>query len=356
MFQDLIKDIDNTISSMKSNLEVVKYLEIRLVELNQIKKDLLQSTKDYNPYEAALNNVKDDALSILWKEAEKALVNSEEFDLPIFRNRLERAIFNPKTLSLSVVGTRLEVFVNLDQTAGTLSDYANAVIATRELIRNRGKKEKNRGQYMRNPQAASQIWKEKIYGAGREGKNIAPLTPNRKNRTAIYKQQYIWTINTRVAHFQSLAPFWRILNNGTVPLASNWGGTEYPNTKPTDFVGRTIQEIRRQFTEYVKLVKDYLAEINQNVKYIDSAISYIQSISKQILESPERKFVLEQIQRILGGKFSEANQSRLNQLLEGLISGTITQEKFSLGVTAEGKRIRPRVKRIQNALRQYRSK
>lgn len=351
MFQDLIKDIDNTISSMKSNLEVVKYLEFRLVELNQIKKDLLQATKDYNPYKAALDNVKDDAPSILWKEAEKALVSSEEFDLPIFRNRLERAIFNPKTVSLAVAGNRLEVIVNLDQTAGTLDDYANAIKATRELIRKR-----NKGRYIKDPQVASQIWKEKIYGSAREGKNIEPLTPNRKNRTSIYRQQYRWTINTRVAHFQSLAPFWRILNNGTVPLASSWGGTEYPRTKPTDFVGKSTQEIRRQFTEYVKIAKDYLAEINQNVKYIDSAISYIQTISKQILENPERKFILEQIQRILGGKFSEANQNRLNQLLEGLISGTLTQEKFRLGTTAAGIEIRPRIKRIQNALRQYRSK
>lgn len=351
MFQDLIKDIDNTISGLKTNLEVVKYLEGRLLELNQIRTDLLKSTRDYNPYQAAKDSVKDDVLGILWKFAENALTASEEFDLPIFRNRLESAIFNPKTIELLLVGERLEVFVNLDQTAGTLDDYANAIKATREIIR-----QKNKGRYIKDPQVASQIWKEKFYGSAREGRNITPLTTNRKNRTSIYRQQYRWTINMRVAHFQSLAPFWRILDHGTVFLGSSWGGTEYPAIKPTNFVGKAVAEIRKQFTEYVKTAKQYLAEINQNVKYIDSAISYIQTISKQILENPERKFILQQVQRILGSKFSEANQTRLNQLLEGLLSGTITQEKFRLGRTSAGVEIRPRIRRIQNALRKYRSK
>jgi hypothetical protein len=346
MLSTFKREIQSEIDRLKNLKEIVEFLNAELAKLEKTKKLVEDRLDKLNPATEALAELKDVAKSFLLDEAMKAVRETKEFNLPIFRNRLKAAINDKRTITLYVIENRLQVKINLDVTAGTLEDYAKAILETREKIYSA--RRKTWLTWVHDPFLASYMWEEKYYKPAREGTTITPLTPNRKVDTAKYKEKYWKTIRMRVASFNSLAPFWRIIDEGTQPLQSDWGGYGYPNFGRTNFVRKSTDRMQSYFTllvtEKVNSIQHFIALLDQ----IDQKITYIQSLFENLVKGKTADLVRSTLEAHLKSKYPLADPLKREQLIQDLLNRVpISQEKVNLTQKGTGVRVRARVKELQ---------
>lgn len=283
--------------------EVVKALE-------RSRRNLENSQRQ--AFYAASDAIQNRGREIFLEETRKAVKATGEFDYPPFRERLFSLA---KVEGLITVGRTGDVggrvSINMNSVAGTLSDYIEGVKFAREQLRKGAK-----GPPM-PPDAASKVWKEKIYRVDREGKKITKLFKQkgkkrrvRKDITERYKGKYHKTIELRLSKLASLAPFWPIIEYGTKAMPKT-GGTPYPQFEGTRFVERSRIKIQQLFDDYFT---EYLERIIQEYRRrIDQLETYRRDIS----------FEIRNINRILddsftGGTSYKETVSRIDVAVETL--------------------------------------
>lgn len=369
IFDDLIKQVDQAIKNVKDFQAIADRLLQKRLEFEQMLKLAEQVVKEINPPREALESIKGIAPRILLREGLNACATTHEFNIPPFRERLKRALSHPKALTLRTEGQVLVITNNLNQVAGTLRQYGNAISLARKaqfqkanITRNKKGKPSVRPGVKRkhgieDPVIASRMWAEKFYGAGRENKAIPPLNANRKDRTAIYKRQYAQTIATRIKSFGSLAPFWEIIDKGTVNinLSSDRGGTPYPAYDKTEFVQKTKNEIQRLFKEQVRLLTQQINDVKNSTTRLKGVIKYIDTQLLN-LDDPLRKRIREEFEKRLQERFNVADRTKLINAIEAIAKGELVGGRVSLGTSPEGVRIRPRVIELQRAIAQFRNR
>ena len=349
MLEELRKQIAKAENSVEKLRSLVKRYErerlsvkARLDYYDQRLEEEL-STADQQAEGAA----KEVGTEVLINNALLAIENTKEFDLPDFKQRLVEAIKDSRTITFTGTSWDIIVNINLDVTAGTLDDYIAGVELARKSLglgSTRGKIHRATGEEL-----ASRIWKEKIYGAGREGKSVIK---NRKRLGDIdlsskYAEQYALTIQERLNSFSTTAPWWYIVNYGTPDTGGV--GFPYPAFSGQRFVENSIQDIKNAYYRYRNAFRDEIRNLYNNlirdaveiIDNIDSDINYILKLIEDLtsfnIESDVNAAINAIYNRIerLGKRIEDADPKKVLEtaykLAESISIGT-SRERVTLGV------------------------
>jgi hypothetical protein len=223
----------------------------------------------------AVESIQDKALNFLVTEAVRAVVSTQDFNYDLYTKHLLSAMEANQEKIITILPRKkeraVEVKVNLD-ILGKAEDWGKAI----EDYRKKKKLGKSRGQTGEHGEMSSYFWKEKYYGAGRQGtrvekirkrKNI-PLLRTRKAKktrrpfvrdvTDKYKNKYRETIAGRLSEIsggKSKAPFWHLIEKGNAnPADVDLGledadGVPYPVFGPTNFRRNSEETIARAFSQ-----------------------------------------------------------------------------------------------------------
>jgi prefoldin subunit 5 len=337
MLADFKKEIQAEITRLNNLRDAVEFLTKEATKLEKDRETVI-SQLDKLDTKMDTTSIKTIGTNILLDEARKAVKLTKEFNHRLFTTRLEEAIRDPRTLTITFTENVIKVKVDLDLTAGTIENYERAVVETRTKL--------NMGNS--NPIIASKMWQEKYYGAAREGTPILKVNPNRKFKPKDYADKYWNTIRTRIANYNSLAPFWRIIEDGTVSLSMNRGGYPYPFITPTHFVDKAIKRIKDY---YYSSIKDNTLSMEKYITLLDqiqSKIEFIQSEISRIASGENVQTILrQQLERTLKAKYPLADPVRREQLISDLISQTVSKSRVQLTKRGSGVRVEARTIELQ---------
>lgn len=271
MFKQFFDEIASELEQYNTVPETLQYISTKQFKLYSLKNSIQDLIKSTNPAISATEAITTYAFDILEWEALKAVEINKEFNIPQYKSRLIQAIRDPDTIKLYPQrNNNIRIYINLENTAGNLDDYANAVTMFREVL----EEEKDHPSKVYNPAWASHAWEEKIYRPDREG---APVADNPD-----YSGKYWRTINERMEFFDTLAPFWEIIDQGTTPLDSDKGGIAYPKNAPTRFVEKARERIRKEFTLRLLEEEVKLKKLQLDVAEIDSVLAYLEKLEQEL--------------------------------------------------------------------------
>lgn len=350
MFNNLIQEIDSSITSLGQSLEALQYLK-------SLKRDISSTLEKYeanynnlisNNNDQYIDYLRSEAQLILDEEIRSAVRVNTEFEHEVFLSRLMEVAYDPRTITIlqKRIGRKIryDAKINFNAVGGSIREWGKAVTQTRKKLQ--------MSKYAKNPlgfksvpldaEWASYMWKEKYYMPAREGATSKPKRVGRStvNVDADRINQYWVTIRTRLSFCRSKAPFWQILDRGEVSLSSDRGGTPYPNNVATNFVQKAEARIK-QYTNQPReeVLEPLMDEINKLIRVLD----YINDLIK---ESSKKDLLLEETKKQLGSRYNFANLAKLNQVLDDIIAGNAVRSEVYLG-SYQGKRIRMRTKRLQ---------
>ena len=231
------------------------------------------------------------ASDILMKTIEAAVQVNEEYNHPFFLNRLRQVAYNPDTIRITKYEYgRTVVEIRMNEVAGSLEDYAQGVKKAREHFG------------VREPHGkTSWFWEEKYYGQAREARPL-PQIRNKPRKSLQDKREalinkYWETMQFRMDSVGKIAPFWELLDQGSIPMSSDRGGRPYPEGRKTDFIANAIW-----------LIEDWIyGRKGRNVEY-----RYDENV-------PEREIIQENITNTENElKRYENEQEKLSKLLEDI--------------------------------------
>ena len=271
MFRQFFDEIDKELQQYTTVPEVLQYVTNKQYELFSLKNSIQGLINSINPATSAVQQISSYASDILEWETLKALEINKEFNIPQYSSRLIQAIRKPKTIRLYPQGTNnIRIYIDLNETAGNIDDYADAVTAFRLVL----DEEKDHAPAPYNPTWASHAWEEKIYKPDREGEPVAD-NPD-------YAGKYWRTLNERISFFTTLAPFWEIIDQGTIPLSSDRGGTAYPRNVPTHFVEKAREKIRKEFELRFREEEVRIKKLQTDISNIEQALTYLTALEQNL--------------------------------------------------------------------------
>jgi len=140
-------------------------------------------------------------------------------------------------------GTNLDLQIVYEEVAGDLDDWAEGISNYREaVLKTKGLDDDTKGE------KATDWWYDNVYGFDLEGKTISgrlSVTPHGK------------------------APFWRILNSGSVELASDRPGGYNPvPASPTDFIGTAERTIEKDFLKFMREAQEKRFQESKEIQEI----------------------------------------------------------------------------------------
>jgi len=211
--------------------------------------------------------IQDKALDFITTEAVKAAVNTGEFNYDLYINHLLGAMENNKEGLFGIVpyvGQKsIKVKVNFEL-LGKPEEWGNAIQAYRKQ-RGLGKLSEQ------NKEVGSKVWKEKIYGVGREGGQVKKYFKKAETSldiTGRYKEKYNETVAGRLSYIPpNKAPFWYIIEHGNANVGDklklkDTSGVAYPSFGATNFVRNSelaiISAFKEAWTQYEQAARDVI--------------------------------------------------------------------------------------------------
>jgi len=340
MPNELITSLRQDLSKIPSLIRRAEVAGTKLSKLetqyNNLKEDLakIQKQKSVSVTDAStLEKTLVEAPKILWEQIRLAVKKNPEFDNPFFTKRLHDAAFNPSTFTLvQFKNGNIKVKLNLNETFGSLSDYGNAIKKVREELGTRS-----------SADIASHFWSEKYYGAAREGKPAMVTRGRGKNRkqvdqSAKFTWKYWNTIRKRMSYAGKIAPFWEILDKGTMPIPNahrkGGEGTAYPTNGATDFTGKTqiaIQKFYQSQTSKDKTVsKIDTTTLTKLMLEVKESIAFITGLIRELNQKALDPGI-EVLTRF--EKEERVSETKLAKLIDALRSKDFT----NIRVTAAGR-------------------
>jgi len=300
MFQEIIKGINVDVkltqlskleedvesTTLVSTLEMLykKAASIRADIIDEIlrvqnwKNDLLKLNLDFAAASKAVEIVRDRKVhqNILEKNIYIAVQTNAEFAQQMYLDRLIGVaqledLYNMFPLEQGGV----EVSLNMNAVAGNLDEYARAVTLVRTEIQRESTKAKPRAFAGRLADAGlrSHFWAEKFYGVAVEGRVIKTSHgKERPDKTEAYRKKYFDTIKRRLAACSHPAPFWELLDKGSIKMSSDIGGKPYPINVATNFVYNTVIELESHVNHTARLERRVL--LAKRDKALNSAEQY----------------------------------------------------------------------------------
>jgi len=198
----------------------------------------------------------------------KAVMTNPEFNTILFLRGLVKAIKNPNTIILSRNGDEgIFVRINLNETAGSIEDYKNAIDKIRLDIMNSNYENQGPGKAwnVTSPELASRLWETMYYGPAREGRpatrrkyNFITKTYEKRDVRTEVVAKYWATMQKRLQVAGKPAPYWEIIDKGMIGMGGS--GRAYPIPKATNFVAKAVGKIKTSFIREKNKTKKMLEE------------------------------------------------------------------------------------------------
>jgi hypothetical protein len=281
----------------------------------------------------------------------EAVRTNHEFDWPEYKQALFRAtrdneIYTVRALGGTAWNTRYTVSIDMDNSAGRLNRWAAGVKAYRKILdqekqEKAGQQRDKKGRYKKyrkpryDPVAASKAWANIFSSRG----------DNPRFRT---------TIRERLELSGAVAPFWQLLDKGSVPMSSDRGGYPTPEGELTNFVDKaqTVMEqylknlLNKYKKNYDKLFEEYSAFLGQAEQSLSEIESKIQEVSV------ENK-VIDRLEQELARENQIIDRNKLEQAVQKIREGLLTTGSVSLTARGSPERVRRSVASIQDYLTDY---
>lgn len=249
----LIKDTKTDLAGLQVQLEdAIQVREQYNRDLKNARARLSRKEKTDYPDKLArrfVENIKKGNVAkvILLRSLDTALEDSIEFNDRTYKIYLNKVADDESIYTYSIIGSgwgvRIDVQIIYEAVAGELRDWAEGIQSFREeVLKSRGLNSEERGE------RATEWWYNNVFGTGLESKTIA-------GRLALTSF--------------GVAPFWRILNNGSQPLGSDRPGGYNPvPQKPTFFVEKAEQEIELEFLTTINIERQKWFDEEQELREI----------------------------------------------------------------------------------------
>jgi len=285
-----IKALDDAIKGAESISNYTNILRISEMFLNDEEREIRKSiekviTRDGYPTDYLIRSVIDiilrdiDMGEILANHVASAVATNTEFGNRMLFFPLLSAARSSRNFTTIVNGTgwgsAINVIINMDSTAGTLDEYASGVKAVREALQAeadmakamRPKHWKKSKPKARDPIAASRYWKKHVY-----------QNPN--------QMFYNTTMEERIRLSGSPAPYWKLLDKGSISMQSDWGGIPYPQGTATNFIDNAATEIRREFKAGMLAAENRFLKFSRTImdmyKQIDGDLDRIANRAREV--------------------------------------------------------------------------
>ena len=262
----------------------------------------------------ALSEVRESAPNLYRRVVKDAAINSSEYAYDQFLAPLLDISTDENLFKLETTGvgwsSGMTAHLAMDEVAGTLSDYAEAVESARGAL---GVKDG------RDRVKASAVWKEKIYKHSR----------------------YYTTINLRMEAAAGKAPFWSLLNNGnkSVSMTSNIGGTAWPDVEPTHFVEEIENSLTQQFEFLMKFYRgqhnDRVGELETQIEEAKKAIMVAEDLIELSQVDEEH---LEDFAKKLGTEEEKLSRVKIHRTVERLGEGKYVPAQVTVSAPGEKRR------------------
>ncbi len=256
----VIEDIEKYIEELKSSTEAGEFKGTRKE---------LEDAIFAKAFLDCVEVIEDKALNFLITEAVKATVATQEFNYDLYVQHLLGAMEANKKSLIGIIPRKqkrqVEVKINA-HFLGKPEEWGKAIEAYREQ-RKLGKVSKQ------NKDVGSKIWKEKIYGVGREGGQVKRFYKKKDSNVDVtdkYKNLYRETVEGRLANLDDdKAPFWYLIEHGNAiagkKLKLDTDGVPYPSFGKTKFVSNSEKAIASAFaqiwTQYEEAARDVIENL-----------------------------------------------------------------------------------------------
>ena len=313
---DPIKKILSDIKPAKLSLEEAVLSEKLAKDTKVFVKKALakaKTTQSEKASEESLKEVKKQASLIYIREVTKAANQSEEYNYPAFLSPLIDVGNDDSLYKITLSGNgwnrSISIELAMDEVAGTINDYAEAVESARGAL---NVKED------RDPTLASKFWRDRVYRGPR----------------------YFTTINLRLAASSKPAPFWSLLNYGSAStsMSSDIGGTPYPSRGAHRFVEHTEIAIKQFFRATMLGFKEKfdadVKEVNTALEEVDTLLKELQTRIDKLSQNSE---LMARIAGELGVTVDRLNASKIFTAKARIMNGELLTERV---VVSSGIRVR----------------
>lgn len=327
IFDELVDDVEE-LERTVARLERYEYdTKESIREWKELKRDNVEISRTATYKFADTNS--DKIIKILLDEADKAITNSTEFKAyEGFRTNLEDSINSTNPISIDYSRGKISAIINMEEAAGDLEDYANAIKLAREILRQEAEEKNKTGKTKAYyPDLRSAYWRDHIWG-------------KREDR-----KEYAYTMSLRFENFETKAPYWELLDKGVPqPMSSNKGGFPTPSDGPSRFVSLAKERIETFAQDNIESYKDQIKEqiqdnIDNNEQYLDDLTSDIYYLLDLIdsLNSEEFKAVKEELEDRYEERLPKADPAKIRDLAKRLAAGEELPDRIRIG---GGERIR----------------
>lgn len=345
IFAEIKARAEKEIKNNEEALEGIRFLQEKSIEVANLYMDTYELWKAYNPAQRALDIIKSSWQDTFMNNGLAALEQAEEFDVPSYRTGWERMLSNPRNLLFELSGETLKIVNNLNETAGTIEDYADAVQKTRDTIgspisSNGVDKDKDWAEVTDPNYWHSWFWEEKFYKPAREGVVSPEIDPAYLEG---YIRDYWLTMDTRAKFFTKDAPYWRLVEEGFTAYKRSGGGDAYPSTKPTKFIESTIEELTLLYKDFLKDTKKEHQTLAEQMAKLDKLQDYIGNKLKDLKNyksSNYEEYVVVSVKSQLEQRYPRADQDKLERLAKDISEGNEIRGRVELGRTGERLRVR----------------
>lgn len=283
------------------------------------------------------------AFDFLLNQAKQAIISSVEYNYPPFISQFLTALtlnYNntPGMIQININSEQEEIIgVDIDLSSlGDVEIYAQAVKSARDKL----------GVSKASAVAASDMWREKIYGVAREGVRVFKRFKGQivrrsqefllegeseeshygdtgeeggeeKDITDRYINKYHDTIIARLQELgDDQAPFWEIIENGNAGLSMSSnigeGAYAYPSVEPTGFIRNTELAIFSAFYDTFRIYKEeaalYLGGLIAENFGLEGFTGSVKDLPKQIKEEIK--------ERLLGTAIVSARETNFQGALD----------------------------------------
>ena len=258
---------------------------------------------------------------ILFDATVNALKKSQEFDIPIYRRPLFEAIENNDTYFIRSRGTGfnsiLSLDINLNKTAGRLDMWGTAIKTVRKQLGVKiPSKFSRKATREKSAIQASRAWAG-IYSKRGVGAN----------------SKYMTTIKSRLAVAAKIAPFWELLDKGSIPFSSDRGGYPTPKGKSLNFVYKTEKQVGEQLNlilaqekeKYKSLMFSYQIALNNANSALDQIAALVGEIS---IDSRKIGTLDKKADAIFKANYI----SKLQKVVQLIREGLLTTKKLQLAI------------------------
>jgi hypothetical protein len=335
---DYVRTLENTAESTKAFLYRVRGGRRRLT--NKIIKaeegvKLLKSPEKYirSIIPALTEEILSAAKNNLAGKAIEAIRENYEFDNELYTTALFDAIDDNETYKVMIKNTGMstlpKVDIDLNRTAGRLNRWATGVKITRQVLKTKVPN-KNNKRYELTGLQASKAWAGIFRDRGSNDK---------------FKN----TIRLRLQNSGSKASFWKLLDAGDVPMASDRGGYSTPSKTSTNFES----EAEAATNEYAQRVMQNQRDtfINAFIEYnsfLDEAKALLVSIDNLIESIRFDVSVVKNAESRLSSIYGQIDSTKLEQVVNKIRDRLLVSGKINLAPTGAKIRYVPVTKIVES--------